>query len=134
MAEHGTDMLLAELLRMSQKELGCINEVYRLTAELADAFSKNDQKSARILIGMRGASLSELERIRGRRMKFLEASGEKRMRMERLMQGGSVPEMNEMEMRLMRLAGSFKSELERTVELDRRVNKRIAQDKTYYQE
>ena len=132
MSGDDSEVLLTELLKISQKELDCINETCRFTKEMAEAFSRNDQKSARMLMGMRGASLGELEKLRLQRKMLLEAAGDARERMETLLRGQSVPDKNDREERLRRLSESFKSSLEKTCALDRQVSRRVAQDKSFY--
>ena len=51
--EHRKDELLSEILRRVQRNCVRMVEIERLTKELGDALSRNDQESAQLLMKMR---------------------------------------------------------------------------------
>lgn len=120
------------LLGLIQSEYRQCGEIEDLTGQIASAMDRDDQVSIRMVLKMRGEAMDELEKIRRQEIHFLDACGEWRERMQTLMGGGGVSDMTEAEQRIRALCGNRKDILKRTIDLDQKLSKRLAGEKSFY--
>lgn len=122
---------LLELAVLERKKYNDLNEVMDLTRQLGEALDRNDEVSVRMLVAMRQDPILHLEEV-GRtasaRKKAL--SPEEQERVAALLSG--APAQDEGERTFQEQAGKARSLLERVVELDRRINLRMAGENSFY--
>ena len=127
--------LLSEILRRVQRNYVRMVEIERLTKDLGDALSRNDQESAQLLIKMRQ---DEMERT-------IETKTEIRM----LLQSAEPGEQAELRgwlagenkyqpdcfeaKKILELSSQTVQLLNRTIDIDKAINQKLAGKDSYYQ-
>lgn len=120
-----------ELTVLERKKYNCLVEVEDVTRQLAEALDRNDQVAARMLVAMRQDPLLQLEEVdRGEKKQKAALPEEDQDRIRTLLKE-EVPRY-EGEDAFLEQAGKTRRLLERVVELDRRVNMRMAGDHSFY--
>lgn len=110
-------------------------EIERLTKELGDACSRNDNESAQMLLKMRGEEMEKASEVKEELQLILQAAedGQKK-EMESWLKGEGAVSSDEFEGRKIReLSGQTAQVLKRTIELDRVISSRMAGKDSYYQ-
>lgn len=127
--------LLSEVLKRVQQNYKHMVEIERLTKELGDACSRNDNESAQMLLKMRGEEMEKASEVKEELQLILQAAedGQKK-EMESWLKGEGAVSSDEFEGRKIReLSGQTAQVLKRTIELDRVISSRMAGKDSYYQ-
>ena len=122
---------LLDLAGLERKKYNDLTEVLDLTRQLGEALDRSDDVSVRLLVSMRQDPILRLEEIKA-------AIGSKRDSMppeewERVndLNGGAQPR-DEDETVYLNQVGSVRRILERVLELDQRLNRRMAGNDSFY--
>ena len=122
---------LMDLAVLERKKYNLLSEVMDLSQQLGEALDRSDDVSVRLLVSMRQDPILRLEEIKA-------AIGAKRDSMppeewERVndLNGGAQPR-DEDETVYLNQVGSVRRILERVLELDQRLNRRMAGDDSFY--
>ena len=120
-----------DLAVLARKQYNCLSEVLGLSQQLGEALDRSDDVSVRLLVSMRQDPILRLEEIKA-------AIGSKRDSMppeewERVndLNGGAQPQDQDEKVYLNQV-GSVRRILERVLELDRRLNRRLAGENSFY--
>ena len=120
-----------DLTVLERKKYNYLCEVLDLTQQLGQSMDRNDPVSMRMLVSMRQdpiVALDELNRsIQQRKSEF---SPQEQERISALL-SGAAPD-NGAETAFCNQAGLARRQLERVLELDRRISLRMAGDESYY--
>ena len=120
-----------DLTVLERQKYNHLSELMDLTRQLGEAIDRGDEVSVRILVSMRNDPLVGLEELKKATQLRTEAlSREERERVEELNSGASPEDENEI--LYVNQAGSARRLWERVVELDRRLNHRLAGDDSFY--
>ncbi|HIZ81240.1 MAG TPA: hypothetical protein H9722_03995 [Candidatus Mediterraneibacter pullistercoris] len=122
----------ATLLMLAQKQYARCGEIEELTRELSDALDRDDQESVGMLLRMRGQAMSETDKIIKERQKLLDGSKLWQERFEKINNDADMPELTADEKRIRTLLQSSRNILKRTAELDKKMSRRLAGDRSYY--
>lgn len=123
---------LMDLAVLERKKYNYLNEVLDLTEQIGQAADRNDQVAMRMLVAMRQdpiLSLAEVDDTAKTRLEGLDR--EERERLEEL-RSGADQARNDAERTFLEQSGRTRRLLERVVELDRRLNRRMAGDGSFY--
>ncbi len=126
--------LLTEIMKRVQRNYVHVVEMERLTKELGDALSRNDQESVQLLIKMRQDELEQIGETKQEIRMLVETSGDEKENLKRWLQGvtGEQPAGFE-EKKIWELSSQLTQILERTISLDKAINSRVAGKDSYYQ-
>lgn len=120
-----------DLTVLERKKYNLLSEVMDLSQQLGEALDRSDDVSVRLLVSMRQDPILRLEEIKA-------AIGSKRDSMppeewERVndLNGGAQPR-DEDETVYLNQVGNVRRILERVLELDQRLNRRMAGDDSFY--
>lgn len=120
-----------DLAVLERKKYNCLSEVWDLTQQMGQALDRNDDVSVRMLIAMRQEPLLQLQELKQAvAVKTDSLSPEERERVSALRQGASP--QGEEETTYYNQAGTARRLLERIVELDERLNRRLAGENSFY--
>lgn len=129
--------LLMEIAKILQKKYTHMSEISRLTEEMAEELSRDDRVSVQMTLGMRG---EEIEKVRECDRKFhlfldsvppelkewlVKASDGRESSSEKYGKEGML---------IVRLSKSIRSVWEKTMVIDRHMNKRLAGADSFYME
>ena len=124
---------MEEVLKLTYGRMKHLNEIIRLTREMASALDRNDRVSAQMLIEMRG---EEMEAVASglRKMHILEEQmpSELRDEIRRLLSGILDEQEDQDAVRLAEIARNCKSVLDQTIAIDQGMNKKVAGSDSYY--
>lgn len=120
-----------DLTVLERKKYNLLSEVMDLSRQMGEALDRNDDVSVRMLVAMRQEPILRLEEVRQAAAAALEGlSPEDRERVRALGEGAG-PQGAEEETYCAQ-AGSARRLLERVVELDRQLSRRLAGDNSFY--
>ena len=120
-----------DLTVLERKKYNCLSEVMDLSRQMGEAMDRNDQVSVRMLLALRQDPILQLEELqRSIAVRTEGMSLEDRIRVADLGKGAAP--QGEEESIYASQAGSVRRLLERVLELDRRLNQRIAGSGSYY--
>ena len=120
-----------DLTVLERKRYNCLSEVWDLSQQIGQAMDRNDNVSVRMLVAMRQEPLLQLQELkRAVDIKKEDLSPEDRERVSALDQGAAP--RGEEETTYRNQAGSARRLLERIVELDERLNRRIGGKDSFY--
>lgn len=128
------EAIILELLKQYQGQYRIALELERITKELEQAVRGNDQVSIRLILDMRQQAITKMQDLRCEAAVFMERlSISQRYYIEELLKtsNGGEPE-NPLEEKLKETSGIIKSALKKTIEIDRRINLKIAEKKSFY--
>ena len=114
-----------DLTVLERKKYSLLSEVMDLTQQLGEALDRGDDVSVRMLISMRQEPILQLEELKqaiGAKTELLTAQEEERVR---ALRDGAAPQGGD-ETAFQNQAGGARRLLERILELDRRLNLRVA--------
>lgn len=126
--------LLTEVLRRVQRNYMHMAEIERITKELGDALSRNDQESAQLLIRMRQDEMERADEVKREIHMLIQASGDEREKLLSWLKGEEKypPEIFE-EKKIAELSTQLIQAVNRTIYVDKMINSRVAGEKSYYQ-
>lgn len=129
--------MLQEIAKRLQRKYSLINEIYRTTRELGDAISRDDRVSSQLSIQMRQESMDSADKCE-REIQILLANLPEQTRetvqswMKK--EQKNLPSDISTEGRLIiEISRSIRTQVQKTIEIDQRINRRLAGDKSYYQ-
>ena len=120
-----------DLAVLARKQYNCLSEVWDLSQQLGEAMDRNDSVSVRMLIGMRQEPLQKLQELQqavGLRKESLSPEGRERVTALDL---GAAPQGEE-ETTYFNQTGSARRLLERIIQLDERLNRRMGGKDSFY--
>ena len=126
--------LYTEILKRVQRNYRHMVEIERVTKELADALSRNDQESVQLLMKMRQEELEQFMGTKQEIRMLVEAGGEEKEKLKSWLQGEDKhqPEGFE-EKKLLEISMQIRQILKRTIDIDKMFNSRVAGKDSYYQ-
>lgn len=120
-----------ELTVLERKKYNLLVEVQDATRQLAETLDRNDQVAVRMMVAMRQDPIRHLAEVdNGEKTRRAALPEEDNRRVEDLLKGGE-PQDDE-ERAFMEQAGKTRRLLEQVIELDRRINIRMAGDHSFY--
>lgn len=127
--------LLFEIAKIFQKKYTHMSEISRLTDEMAEELSRDDRVSLQMTLGMRGEELEKVRECDHKLHLFLTSvPPELREWLTKVMDGkvSSSEEYGKEGMLIVRLAANTRTVWERTMAIDRHMNKRLAGADSFY--
>ncbi|WP_251317803.1 hypothetical protein [Flintibacter muris] len=122
-----------DLAVLERKKYNCLSEVMDLSRQMGEALDRSDDVSVRMLLALREDPLVQLQELKQAiNMKKESLSPEDRERVSALGQGASPK--GEEETTYHSQAGAARRLLERIVELDERLNRRLAGKNSFYEQ
>lgn len=120
-----------DLTVLERKKYNLLSEVMDLTRQLGEALDRNDDVSLRMLISMRQEPILQLEEVK--KAAALKREGLSPEELERVsaLAAGASPREGE-EGSYFEEAGRCRRLLERVLELDRRLNRRLTGENSFY--
>lgn len=120
-----------DLAVLERKKYNCLSEVWDLSQQMGQAMDRNDDVSVRMLIALRQEPLLQLQELKQAvEAKEKSLAPEDQERLTALREGGGP--RGEEETTYRSQAGAALRLLERIVELDKRLNRRIAGENSFY--
>lgn len=133
--DHRKDELLSEILRRVQRNCVRMVEIERLTKELGDALSRNDQESAQLLMKMRQDEMERVSEIR-EEIRLLIQSAEVRegTKLRSWLAGEDTYQPDSFEAgKIIEFSKQISLVLNRTISIDKVINQKLAGKDSYYQ-
>ncbi|MCI8599444.1 MAG: hypothetical protein HFJ10_13560 [Lachnospiraceae bacterium] len=128
--------LWTEILMQAQTRYRVLDEVLRVTKEIADALSRDDRVSVQMLLGMRQDEIQSLYENEQRIYRLLEcASKSEKEEMLELLQGdGENLEEDSFEKKKVGEIGrNIKRNREKIIDLDRAISTKLAGKDSFYE-
>ena len=120
-----------DLTVLERKKYNLLSEVMDLSKQLGEVMDRNDDVSIRLLLALRQEPLLQLQELKhATDLKKEDLSPEDRERISALGQGAAP--QGEEETTYQNQAGSARRLLERIVELDERLNRRMGGQDSFY--
>lgn len=120
-----------DLTVLERKKYNLLSEVMDVSQQMGEALDRGDDVSVRMLVAMRQEPILGLEELRQTAAARLEGlAPEDRERAKALREGASP--QGEEEESFCTQAGNARRLLERVLELDQRLNRRLAGDSSFY--
>ena len=120
-----------DLTVLERKKYNLLSEVMDLSRQLGEALDRSDDVSVRLLLSMRQDPILQLEEVkRAVNMKREALAPEDWKRVAAL--NGQAPPQSQEETVYCNQAGSVRRLLERVLELDQRLSRRLAGDNSFY--
>lgn len=128
------DSMLLEILKEMQKKYQCMAEIERITREVGDFLSRNDQTSVQLLLGMRQDEMDKVD-VFNRNIKCLISvlSPEEAVKVDDWMKGQEnwIPD-SQISEKVIEKGKNIQQILKRTIEIDRFISTRIAGTHSFY--
>jgi len=128
------DSVLLEILKEMQKKYQCMAEIERITREVGDFLSRNDQTSVQMLLGMRQDEMDNVD-VFNRNIKCLISvlSPEEAVKVDDWMKGQEnwIPD-SQISEKVIEKGKNIQQILKRTIEIDRFISTRIAGTHSFY--
>lgn len=127
--------LLTEILKRVQRNYVRVVEIERLTKEMGTALSRNDQESAQLLVKMRQDEMDRISETKQEVRMLLETiDAAERDRLKGWLEGKSGEEPDCFETKkIAELSSQLTQVLNRTIGIDKVINKKLAGKDSYYQ-
>lgn len=120
-----------DLTVLERKKYNSLSEVMDVSRQLSEVLDRNDDVSVRLLVAMREEPLLQLRELKQSEAYKLESlTAEERERVSALAQGAEP--QGEEEVMYHSQAGSVRRLLERVIELDERLNRRLGGENSFY--
>ncbi len=129
--------LLMEIAKILQKKYTHMSEISRLTEEMAEELSRDDRVSVQMTLGMRGEEIEKVRECDRKFHLFLDSvPPELKEWLVKASDGreSSSEEYGKEGMLIVRLSKSIRSVWEKTMVIDRHMNKRLAGADSFYTE
>lgn len=126
--------LLTEIAKILQKKYTHMSEIFRLTQEMAEGLSRDDRVSVQMTLGMRGEELEKIQECDHKLRLFLNSvPPELGEWLTDVIGGkGNSEQYGKEGTLIVRLAGNTRTVWERTMTIDRHMNKRLAGADSFY--
>ena len=126
--------LLMEILKRVQRNYRHMVEIERVTKEMADALSRNDQESAQLLMKMRQDELDRFLESKREIQMLIEVGGEDKEKLRSWLNAESKYQPEAFgEKKILELSTQLQQVLKRTIDVDKVFNSRVAGKDSYYQ-
>ena len=128
--------LWTELLKQMHRRYEAVNEVFRVTKEIADTLSRDDRVAAQMLLGMRQEEIEHLSESEENIYILLECVGlQERSEILGLLKGEreASPEASFEEKRIGEIGCNIRRNLEKILEVDRVISVKLAGKDSFYQ-
>lgn len=128
--------LWTELLKQMHRRYEAVNEVFRLTKEIADTLSRDDRVAAQMLLGMRQEEIEHLSETEENIYILLECVGrQERSEILGLLKGEREAhvEASFEEKRIGEIGCNIRRNLEKILEVDRVISVKLAGKDSFYQ-
>jgi len=126
--------LLMEILKRVQQNYRHMVEIERVTKEMADALSRNDQESAQLLMKMRQDELERFLDSKREIQMLIEVGGEDKEKLRSWLNAESKYQPEAFgEKKILELSTQLQQVLKRTIDVDKVFNSRVAGKDSYYQ-
>jgi len=126
--------LLMEILKRVQRNYRHMVEIERVTKEMADALSRNDQESAQLLMKMRQDELERFMDSKREIQMLIEVGGEDKEKLRYWLNAESKYQPEAFgEKKILELSTQLQQVLKRTIDVDKVFNSRVAGKDSYYQ-
>ncbi len=126
--------LLTEVLKRVQRNYVHMVEIERVTKELAEAMSRNDQESVQLLMKMRQEELEQFAETKQEIRLLTEAGGEEKEKVKSWLKGEDQYEPENFEARKIKeLSCQLLQVLNRTISIDKVLNQKVTGKDSYYQ-
>ncbi len=128
------DSMLLEILKEMQKKYQCMAEIERITREVGDFLSRNDQTSVQLLLGMRQDEMDKVD-VFNRNINCLISilSSEEALKVDDWVKGqenwNSESPISE---KVIEKGKNIQQILKRTIETDKFISTRIAGTHSFY--
>ena len=125
-----------ELLKQMQRRYQSVNEVFRVTKEIADVLSRDDRVAAQMLLGMRQEEIDHLVESEEKIYLLLECvDQQERASILALLKGEreALSDASFEEKKIGEIGNNIRRNLEKIVELDRMVSVKLAGKDSFYQ-
>lgn len=129
--------LWTELLKQLQRRYQAVNEVFRITKEIADVLSRDDRVAAQMLLEMRQEELDRLAKSEEKIYMLLECvDQQERADILSLMKGErqASGEASFEEKKIGEIGENIRRNLEKVLELDRVISVRLAGKDSFYKQ
>lgn len=120
-----------DLTVLERKKYNLLSEVMDVSQQMGEALDRNDDVSVRMLVAMRQEPILRLEEIKQAGSARLESLSPADRERARALREGAAPQGAEEETYCTQ-AGSTRRLLERVLELDQRLSRRLAGDNSFY--
>lgn len=133
--EENYSELLLEIAKMLQKKYTYMSEINRLTEEMAEELSRDDRVSVQMTLGMRGEEIEKMRDCNRHLSLFIDSAPfELKEWLLRTLDGKGTGsgKYGKEGMLVDRLAGSIRTAWEKTMAIDRHMNKRLAGADSFY--
>lgn len=127
--------LLVEIAKMLQKKYTYMSEINRLTEEMAEELSRDDRVSVQMTLGMRGEEIEKMQDCNRHLSLFVDSAP---LELKEWLlstldgKGTESGKYGKEGMLVFRLAGSIRTAWEKTMTIDRHMNKRLAGEDSFY--
>lgn len=128
--------LWMELLKQVQRRYQSVNEVFRVTKEIADVLSRDDRVAAQMLLGMRQEEIDHLVESEEKIYLLLKCvDQQERASILALLKGEreALSDASFEEKKIGEIGNNIRRNLEKIVELDRMVSVKLAGKDSFYQ-
>lgn len=129
--------LWTELLKQMHKRYQAVDEVFRVTKEIADALSRDDRMAAQMLLGMRQEELDHLAESKEKIFLLLECAGrQERQEILSLLEGKTSASLDASfeEKKIGEIGENIRRNLEKIVALDRMISVKLAGKDSFYKQ
>lgn len=126
---------IMEIMKQYQKKYTIVDEIFRLTGEIADSLSRNDHVSSQLLLNMRQEEMDQADHCDSKIAMFEDAmSPGERQHLRTILkdENGGVLANTWEEKKVLEIYNNIKSILQKTIEIDRRINLRLAGEDSFY--
>lgn len=126
---------LSEILIRVQRNYMHMVEIERLTKDMGDALSRNDKESMELLLKMRGEEMDQAGTIKNEIQTITSVlDGEEKEKFDSWLSGRDEPAPDCFEAKkIAELSAQTRQTLNRTIDLDKVLNIKVAGNKSYYQ-
>lgn len=127
--------IFVEIMKKLQRKYGSMNEIFRMTREMQEVLERDDRVSLDMMISMRQ---DEIERAVDcdRDIQYLLSvlAPQKREQVRGWLNHGTAKEQDGFEaVKMGEIAASIRKVLEKTIQVDKRMSKRVAGKDSFYQ-
>ena len=128
------ESMLLEILKEMQKKYQCMNEIERITREVGEFLSRNDQTSVQMLLGMRQDEMDKSDAI-DKNIRCLTSvlTSEEAVQVESWIKGQeNWNPGGEISKKIMEKGKNIQQILKRTIDIDKHISTRIAGTQSFY--
>lgn len=129
------DNIMIEILKQYQKKYTIAIEIYRLTEEIGELLSRDDRVSSQLVLGMRQDEMYNADKCSsalGLLEEALEQSERQRLHLLLESEEGAKQAETWEEKKIIEIQNNINLTLKKTVELDKRINIKIAGKDSFY--